>query len=136
MLTLINWIVCDSVSIDSLGKYNCIGIYPKGVIVVNNFLSPINVSFYVEIESEHVGPVPMQFHLEDRLVGRVYQSFDMTLQLGGRASSPIYGGPYPIDAKGPGLIIFSAIAGGQRTDLAWIYLNQRAAAPIALQSLS
>lgn len=124
MIQLVNSIVCDTVSLSEHGKYDCRGIYPRGILFVADFLRPIHVSFYVEIESEHVGPVAMQFQIEDRALGRVYHNLSVTLDLKGRQSDPIYGGPYPIHAFGPSAVVFSAIAGGQRVDLAWMYFNR------------
>lgn len=132
MFTVFNSIVCDRVATDAKGKYICEGIYPRGVIFVRDFEHPIYVSFYIEIMTNHIGDVSMQFQIENRLIGRVYHNLNAVIDLNGNASSPLYGGPYAIEATGPGVIAFSAIAGGQRIDLAWVHLNQ-SYDPTALQ---
>jgi hypothetical protein len=119
---VVNRIVCDTVENAGGGKYRCLGIYPKGVLTVPDFVQPILVSFYVEINSFNTEEVEALFELEDRVMGKVFGTFRSNVRLNGDKTGPLFGGPYELAVQGPSFIHFSAIAGAQRVELATVQI--------------
>jgi hypothetical protein len=118
MFRVQNAIVCDIVRAELANKFACLGIYPKGLIVISDFSLPMLVSFFLDIASEHHTEADAHFILENRQTNEVFSSFQAKVALEGWTSTPLYTPPMEIRASGPATIHFSAIVGSQKIELA------------------
>jgi hypothetical protein len=119
---VLNAVVCDIVRPEAAAKYACLGIYPKGAVGISDFTLPLYLAFFLDIESDQKAKIDAHFILENRQSNRVFSSFSNPVDLDGALTTPLYTPPMAINVDGPSWIHFSAIAGGEKIELATAYI--------------